>query len=125
MTIELYNNDIEMGLEKEECPICFDNMTSNVTLCCGHKHCLMCHTNFIKNEIKSCAFCRQEITSIITCLDHIDEIKSSTNLLNNTIIMEVVTVEKYKIVMRGCCIILLIVVFILLVMLESNDERCN
>ena len=137
MSIKLNNtdNDIELGYGsegpsgqeegpsgQEECLICFETMVSNVTLCCGHKHCLDCHTNFIKSGIKTCAFCRQEIKSLTNCIEHIDEIKTSSSDLDIRTVDELMALEKCKLCLRCLCIIILLMVFALIMVFSDNND---
>lgn len=116
------NTDIEIMMI-QECPLCYEQMESKVDLHCGHTHCLMCHTNFIKNDIKNCAFCRQEIKSLVECLEHIEIIKSSVNVdinfSNNNI-----SLEKYKLCLRIFCLLILIFIFAILVSMDGKNN-CN
>ena len=85
--------------DNHKCPICFETMKNNRNVCvtaCNHKFCLSCMLEYIKRNNTSCPICRQKIIkskwnshritldrfiTILTNLEHLQEINQ---ILNNS-----------------------------------------
>ena len=123
MSIELNNTENEEMIEVviiQDCQICQEPMSSFVTLDCGHNHCLMCHTNFIKNDIKSCAFCRKGIESINNCVEYINNIKVERILTEND--QGYRNLIKCKLCSKWFCTFILLIIVLLIIKKDSDCQ---
>jgi hypothetical protein len=70
-------------MDKKECDICFETVSSFKFMQCGHKLCNNCYSKIIQSNYVCCPFCRTKIT-----IEKKIKIKNITenpiNIANNT-----------------------------------------
>lgn len=79
---------------EEECPICLDNLVSEVSEC-GHKYCGEC-----LSKISKCALCRFKFKNFVNISNTIYNLSDYNNRNNHNLIREL-TQEDFRRILSG------------------------
>lgn len=95
-----------IDINENECNICYEEITSNVTFYCDHYICLNCYNKMIINEYFNCPFCREEVKEMKKLLKYIKKLRPNITVENNYI--------------KICKILSFVVCFICFLLLINN-----